>query len=138
MGSTKIGAAFCWGQNPHGELGDGTTEDRSTPTPVLGDHTFVSLTGGITHTCGITDDGAALCWGANNVGQIGDGSGNEGEDRTEPVEVAGDLTFTTLSAGEEFSCGITDDDALFCWGTGLPLGNGTGEPTTEPVAVKAV
>src|SRR5262249_54256429 len=31
---TKSGKILCWGANAHGQLGDGTTSRRGTPTPV--------------------------------------------------------------------------------------------------------
>ena len=34
-GATKDGAAFCWGRNWQGELGNGGMSDRSVPTPVV-------------------------------------------------------------------------------------------------------
>jgi hypothetical protein len=34
-GMTAQGIAYCWGRNAWGEIGDGTTTDRATPTPVL-------------------------------------------------------------------------------------------------------
>jgi alpha-tubulin suppressor-like RCC1 family protein len=57
------GAAYCWGGNWYGELGDGTFDNRSVPVAVTGGLTFSVLGAGIGQTCGITADGAAYCWG---------------------------------------------------------------------------
>ena len=71
---TAAGEAYCWGWNDRGQLGTGIVEQsRTPPTAVSGGHTFVSLTAGRSHTCGIRDDGEALCWGWNSEGQLGDG-----------------------------------------------------------------
>jgi alpha-tubulin suppressor-like RCC1 family protein len=37
-GVTTAGAAYCWGSNSNGVLGDGTTVDNFTPVPVAGGH----------------------------------------------------------------------------------------------------
>jgi hypothetical protein len=64
-------AAYCWGRNLNGSLGDGTRNDRRTPTLVSGGLRFASVStagaggeyGGV-ETCGIqTATGRAYCWG---------------------------------------------------------------------------
>jgi len=79
------GAAYCWGDNARGQLGDGTHANRLTPTAVVGGLTFAELSAGGLHTCGIiTAAGVGYCWGANDQGQLGD---NTRTDRLVPVEV---------------------------------------------------
>jgi alpha-tubulin suppressor-like RCC1 family protein len=68
------GAAYCWGQNLQGQLGDGTTSNRNTAVAVSGGHRFRSIHSGGAMTCGVTMDGAQLCWGLNQSGQLGDGT----------------------------------------------------------------
>ena len=68
------GAAYCWGQNEGGQLGDGTVTRRLTPTPVVGGLTFASLAVGNEHVCGVTTSGSAYCWGSTPNGAFGDGT----------------------------------------------------------------
>src|SRR5437868_6003916 len=63
-------AAYCWGYNALGEVGDGTHIDRYLPTPVGGGLTFSSLASSY-HTCGLTTDGRAYCWGPNGGDALG-------------------------------------------------------------------
>jgi len=81
---TTAGAAYCWGDNDNGQLGDGTTTPRAGPVAVLGGLTFVAVGAGDAHTCGITTAGAAYCWGFNGNGQLGDGTTT---DQLSPVRV---------------------------------------------------
>jgi alpha-tubulin suppressor-like RCC1 family protein len=83
-GLTAGGAAYCWGFNAHGQLGDGTTADRATPVAVAGGLAFASLVLGVDHTCATTTTGDAYCWGSNVSGQLGDGTTT---DRAVPVAV---------------------------------------------------
>ncbi len=72
-GRTGAGSAYCWGRNTQGQLGDGSTTNRSVPTPVAGSHLFVRIATGTVHSCGIAAD-AVYCWGANTKGILGDGT----------------------------------------------------------------
>ena len=72
---TTGGATLCWGSNGGGRLGDGTSTDWLTPTPVSELASGVaSIAAGGTFTCAVTSGGAAYCWGSNSNGQLGDGT----------------------------------------------------------------
>ncbi|MGB1468236.1 MAG: RCC1 repeat-containing protein, partial [Candidatus Thalassarchaeaceae archaeon] len=61
----------------NGDVGDGTTTERHTPTQTssLGvGRTATAIALGSGHSCVILDDGAVSCWGANNGGSLGDGT----------------------------------------------------------------
>ena len=93
------GAAWCWGRNNEGQLGDGwDSGDLSTlPVEVVGGHTFTDIVVGGQHTCALDGDGAAWCWGGNDAGQLGD----DNRGTVSPVPTAVALMF----------CSLTDSDA---------------------------
>lgn len=128
------GDAYCWGDNNYGQLGDGTTTDRTSPTAVTGGHTFAAIAGGARHTCGLASTGTTYCWGDNFEGQIGDGTNT---DRTSPTTVAGGLGFVDVTTGDLHSCGWTLGNLAYCWGANGngQLGDGTTTDRNEPVAV---
>jgi alpha-tubulin suppressor-like RCC1 family protein len=151
-GVTTAGAAYCWGINTGGQLGIGTTTGSevcgnnpcsTTPVAVVGGLTFIAVSTGTSHTCGITAAGSAYCWGANRNGQLGNGTMTGPQEcngfpcSLSPIPVAGGLTFAAVSAGTGYTCGVTMAGAAYCWGyngTGQ-LGDGTATERRSPVAV---
>ena len=134
-GLTSAGAAYCWGNNWVGQLGDGTTINRSVPTAVVGGITFTRLEAGALHACGIADTGIGYCWGMNDVGQLGDGTTTNS---SSPVAVTGIADLVDIRPGERHTCATTSAGAGYCWGSNLggELGNGTsGGFSANPVAV---
>jgi alpha-tubulin suppressor-like RCC1 family protein len=104
--SLSSGAAYCWGRNDRGQLGDNTKTNRTVPTQVVGSGGSGTLSNaGIlsgshssgAFTCSTRTDPAVAanparhdeevwCWGMNSSGELGDGTKTE---RHYPVRVAG-------------------------------------------------
>ena len=132
-GVTPSGAAYCWGDNTFGQLGDGTTASSATPVAVAGGLTFKAISVSSEYTCGLTTDGAAYCWGANYMGQLGLGTRDSGEPNPFPIAVPGGLTFAMLSSGGDHSCGVSTAGSAYCWGSDIPagvIGDGTSPGTS--------
>jgi alpha-tubulin suppressor-like RCC1 family protein len=87
-GLAADGAAWCWGSNQHGQLGDLSTMDARRPVAVAGGLAFAALAAGEAHTCGVTRAGATFCWGADDDGQLGAGRGGAGDLSIVPWPVA--------------------------------------------------
>ncbi|CAM3714312.1 IPTL-CTERM sorting domain-containing protein [Paracidovorax anthurii] len=132
---TTAGAVLCWGANFDGRVGDGSTTNRNSPTPVSGLGAGVAAIAAGDHTCAVTTAGAVLCWGGNTYGQLGDGTTTQ---RSTPVAVSG-LGFgvAAVAPGEQHTCALTTAGAVQCWGNNsqLQLGDGTNTQRTTPVAV---
>ena len=87
------GTIQCWGGNPNGQLGNGTTNDSAVPVTVPGITDAIALAAGNWHSCAILNGGTLRCWGANTFGALGNGSLL---DSPVPVEVNG---ITSATAG---------------------------------------
>ncbi|HEY0015943.1 MAG TPA: hypothetical protein VGC13_06475 [Longimicrobium sp.] len=126
--------AWCWGRGLYGMLGTGGTADSPAPAQVAGGLRLARLSVGKFHACGVAIDGAAYCWGLNTHGALG--AGTAVEFSATPVQVAGGLRWKQVSAGEYTSCGVTDDDGVYCWGRNESGQLGNGSRTASPVPVR--
>ena len=129
------GAAWCWGENGNGQLGDGSATNASpVPVNVSGLGSGVSaITAGLDHTCAFTTDGAALCWGDNENGQLGDGSTTNS---AVPINVSGlGSGVSTITAGQQLTCALASGGAALCWGSNGYGQLGEGGFTSSPVPV---
>jgi len=144
IGITNTGAAYAWGVNTNGNIGDGTTTNRSSPTAVLGGLVFTKIvcTGSISaaSVMGLTSSGAAYGWGYNADGRLGVGDTTP---RSSPVAVLGGLSFTDIYAGG-FNASTggnfylqTTDGTIYSIGNNLSgeLGVGDNNARSSPVAV---
>jgi alpha-tubulin suppressor-like RCC1 family protein len=133
---TAAGAAYCWGMNTAGQLGDGTTTHRNVPTLVSGGLSFSSITAGPFTTCGITTAGAMYCWGWAGNSFRGDGALYTVNSSPTLVNTGG-RTFTSVAIGWRAICGLDGSGQAFCWGDGGTgqIGNGSTLNQATPVAV---
>ena len=90
------------------------------------DTSMAAVAVGLNHDCYVSTQSAAYCVGDNNYGQLGDGTSYVPQDTVPFVRVAGDLRFTAISVGRDFTCGLADAKA-YCWGWNAQgeLGSGT-------------
>jgi alpha-tubulin suppressor-like RCC1 family protein len=137
---TSTGAVVCWGDNSAGQLGDGTSILRTTPTPVSGLASGITaIAAGLYHTCALTTVGGAVCWGNNAVGQLGDGTTTS---RRTPTAVIGlpSAASVIAASGSQHTCAVTASGGAWCWGLNSngQLGDGTTTSKSTPVAVSGL
>lgn len=136
---TTAGALNCFGNNGHGELGQGADEGYvkfARPTMAAG---VTAVAAGREHACAIVA-GALWCWGGNSAGQVGGGmvGGRVGVDVRRPLKII-EGGVTAVSAGLDNTCAVVAG-ALRCWGRNREgqVGNGIpAEAVGSPLEVIA-
>jgi len=121
------GSVVAWGLNGSGQVGDGTTSPRSSPTPTSGlgaGSAVTAMAGGGAigdgHSFAVKADSTLWSWGGNGSGQLGDGTLFQ---RSAPAQI---LTLTagvtSAAAGMAHSIALLADESVLTWGA-----NGTGQ-----------
>lgn len=108
------GSVWAWGGNASGQLGDGTTKDRTQAVQVKGLKGIKAIAAGSTFSLALDSTGAVWAWGNNSVGQLGDGTR---VGRREPVKVSRLDAVTGIVAGGAHAMAVRIDGGLWTWGT---------------------
>ena len=155
------GAAYCWGRNDIGELGNGTwgRDPESSLDPfsrgavaVAGGVRFSQISARGQVTCGVgAHNGGIFCWGDGHSGQTGDSTLMHGchDDRpcssVVPSRVLPDsmpgahddpswLRFAQVSAGGGLACAVDAGGRVFCWGDNYRCALGRCRRSNSPRA----
>jgi alpha-tubulin suppressor-like RCC1 family protein len=127
------GTVVAWGENKQGQLGDGTTVEKTVPTPVSGLSGVKAIAlGGISslggHMLALLGDGTVRAIGGNPSGQLGDGTTTN---RSSPVVVRGLSGVTAIAASVSHSMARLQNGTVVTWGNNAygELGTGVGPET---------
>lgn len=133
---TYSGSIASRGNNQYGQIGDGTTTDRSTLTlNITGNTSWKKISCGSNNTLAIKTDGTLWGWGRNDSGELGD---NTTVHKSSPVQtVAGNNTWSEISCGDRHALAVKSDGTLWTWGLNDQgqLGDGTTVNKSSPVQI---
>jgi alpha-tubulin suppressor-like RCC1 family protein len=140
---------YAWGDNTYGQLGYSLAQiasPRTTPLQVRDSTSWVRMSAGGTHSLGIkvvSGIQVIYAWGNNANGQLGLGDTTQ---RTIPTQITSSLSWSTFSAGENYSLARTIDDGsalgskMFGWGDNTygQLGLGDTTQRTSPTQISTL
>ena len=127
--ATPGNSMYAWGYNEWGQLGDGTTFNRFTPTQVGTDTHWASVAAGVSNTAAIKTDGTMWLSGGlpDVVAYVG----------SAPVQVGTDTHWASMAVGNGQAVAVKTDGTLWAWGWNGSgqLGDGTTTTRLAPVQV---
>jgi alpha-tubulin suppressor-like RCC1 family protein len=123
------GTLLCWGRNSDSQLGNGGGADALVPVSVsAGSLTWLSVTAGERHTCGVTGANELWCWGSG----VARANGFTITQST-PARVGSESDWTSVAAGYNHTCGIRSPGSLWCFGAASNGALGTGSTATTNI-----
>ena len=131
------GTLWAWGDNTYGQLGDSSNLLSRTGTKVQSPVVFTVMSAGDDHSMAIDDNNSLWSWGHNGSGQLG--TGDTISLNTPTQEINSTRRWSQVSAGKDYTLGITTDGRLWAWGTNTFLRLGLDEnitATAVPMEVK--
>jgi len=131
------GTLWAWGCNEFGQVGNGTTTNRTSPVKIGTDTNWKSVSAGNDHTVAIKTDGTLWAWGRNDSGQLGNGESGDGKFKSAPIKIGTDTNWKSVSAGGYHTAAIQTDGTLWTWGRNdsRQLGDGTETNCASPMQI---
>jgi alpha-tubulin suppressor-like RCC1 family protein len=140
------GAAWAWGSNSQGELGNGGTGQlgpggqfiEQSPTAVVMPPrtSFTAVSAGFQTSVALDSGGDAWAWGSDTEGELGNGTTTDNTPNAVPVPVSmpAGVTFTAVSSGGQFDVALDTAGRAWAWGYDYngELGNGSPNQSGNP------
>ncbi len=129
--------AFGYNGNPFGNLGDGTTNYRQTPGPVVDISNIVQVATGTWHGLALDANGKVWSWGLDSAGQLGRGRILS---RSVPADIAGLNNIVQVSAGYNHNLAVDQDGSVWVWGDNSygELGDGSYLGSSSPIRLSSI
>ena len=113
-GIKSNGTLWAWGYNAFGQIGDGSTTQRSSPVQILSaGNNWVSVAAGYHHTLAIKSNGTLWAWGYNYYGQLGNRTSTNANT---PTQVGTDTDWVSVAAGDYHTIAVKADGTVRAWG----------------------
>lgn len=117
------GRLVAFGENSHGQLGDGTFASKGTPTIISPASVWKHMTAGYRHSLAVKADGTLWSWGENRRGVLGQGIGTTGANSTiiynQPTQIGAQTNWVDVRASASNSMARKADGTIWNWGSNL-------------------
>ena len=133
----RRGTVWAWGNNHFGQLGDGTSLQRTIAVQVEDLMSVVDIGAGGNYSMALKNDGTVWTWGSNDRGQLGIGDSSIFA-VNRPTKVPSLSSITAISAGTGHAMALRSDGTVWAWGGNSvgELGIGTQDFVAHPTPIQ--
>ena len=128
------GTLWSWGDNTYGQLGDGTTVNKSSPIQIGSGTNWAQICTSRFSSFAIKTDGTLWTWGDNSIGYLGDGTIIP---KSSPVQVGSLTDWKNISIVDSSVLALKTNGTIWSWGANYSGQLGLGDTThrSSPVQI---
>jgi len=134
LGIKMDGTLWAWGENNLGQLGDGTTTQKTAPNQIGTATDWKKVVAGDQYSIAIKNNGTLWAWGKNSSGELGDATNIN---RSIPTQIGTATDWSEVNIGVGHTLAIKTNGTLWAWGhNGFgQLGDGTTTSKNTPIQI---